>query len=72
MLETPPTAGIDGLPDKREMMLQLMNSLPPEQLEAALKMLVALKKNQPLRSKIEPSLRPISTGVVLAFKQRER
>ena len=43
-MDTPPThAELHGAPDQREMMLQLMNSLPPEELATAMRMLAALK-----------------------------
>ena len=54
-MDTPPThAEIHGEPDQREMMMQLMNSLPPEELARAMRMLAALKEPaQPLKNGTE-------------------
>ena len=44
-MDTPPTqAEIHGEPDQRSMMMELMNSLPPEELATAMRMLSALKE----------------------------
>lgn len=44
-MDTPPThTELHGGQDQREMMIELMNSLPPEDLATALRMLGALKE----------------------------
>lgn len=44
-MDTPPThAEIHGEPDQRGMMMELMDSLPPEELATAMRMLAALKE----------------------------
>ncbi|WP_327081138.1 hypothetical protein [Polaromonas sp. CG_9.5] len=45
-MDTPPThAEIHGEPDQREMMGELMDSLPPEDVAIAMRMLAALKES---------------------------